>query len=103
MIEARKKFSVSVVIPAYNEENNIEKVINAVKKRKEVDEIIVVDDGSVDVTSEIAHSCEVEVITLPKNQGKGNAMKEGASKATGDIILFIDADYKNINHRIFLP
>ena len=101
MIEARKKFKVSVVIPAYNEEDNIEKVINSVKKRKEVDEIIVVDDGSIDATSTIANACgTAKVVTLSKNQGKGYAMKIGASKASGDIILFIDADFKNISHHI---
>ena len=98
MIEIRKKITISAVIPAYNEEGNIENVIRSVKKRKEVDEIVVVDDGSTDATSAIAREFDgVKVISLHENRGKGHAMKIGAERSTGDIILFIDADFKNVD------
>ena len=97
MIELRKKFIISVVIPAYNEQDHIEDVIKSVEKRKEVDEIIVVDDGSSDATAEIARKRGVKVISSKTNHGKGYAMKLGASASKGDIILFIDADFVNID------
>lgn len=97
MIKLRKNLTISVIIPAYNEQNHIENVINSVKKRKEVDEIIVVDDGSIDETTNVAKKCGVKVISLPENRGKGYAMNLGSSRASGDVLLFIDADFKNIN------
>lgn len=96
MIEIRKKLMISAIIPAYNEQDNIENVINNIKKTKEIDEIIVVDDGSTDGTHEVAKRCKVGIISLDKNKGKGHAMKVGSSHAKGDILLFLDADLKNI-------
>ena len=97
MIEIRKNLRISVIIPAYNEQDSIENVIKAIRKRKEIDEIIVVDDGSTDSTTDIARNCQVTVISTGENRGKGYAMKLGASRATGDILLFVDADLKNID------
>lgn len=97
MIELRKNLKITAIIPAFNEEDHIKDVIKSVEKRKEIDEIIVVDDGSTDATSNIAKKCGIKVIKSSENQGKGHAMKLGASKAKGDIILFIDADFKNID------
>lgn len=54
MIEIRKKLSVSVIIPAHNEERNISAVIDSAKQLDEVDEVVVVDDGSIDDTSMVA-------------------------------------------------
>jgi len=89
------KEKVSVVIPAFNEEKQIGCVIAAVKKSSYVDEIIVVDDGSVDKTSEIAEKTGVRVITK-ENGGKGSAMERGIAESTGDIIVFLDADLINL-------
>jgi len=96
MIEVRQKLKVSVVIPAYNEEENIEKVINTAKDVDEVDEILVVNDGSEDRTAEVAKQTGAKVITLEENRGKGYALKKGCEKAKGDIFIFLDADIKNI-------
>jgi glycosyltransferase involved in cell wall biosynthesis len=89
----------SVVIPAYNEEKNIKRVLKTVKlaqKASIIDEIIVVDDGSKDKTSEIAETYEVKVIRNKKNLGKGAAMKEGIAAAKNELIMFLDADLINL-------
>lgn len=81
-----------MIIPAYNEEKRIGKVLQRIPEF--VDEVIVVDDGSKDRTSEVAEkfNAKVIVIKLKQNQGKGKAMSEGIKEASGDIIVFIDAD-----------
>lgn len=84
--------NVTVVIPAYNEETNIGNVLKVLVGIKQLDEIIVVDDGSSDRTAEIAESYGVKVIKLKENLGKGGAMMVGAKSATHSIILFLDAD-----------
>jgi glycosyltransferase involved in cell wall biosynthesis len=83
---------VTVVIPAYNEENNIGNVLKVLVGIKTLDEIIVVDDGSIDSTADIAESYEIRVIRLKENLGKGGAMMKGAQLASHPSILFLDAD-----------
>ena len=83
---------VSVIIPAYNEGARIEKVISAVKDASLPSEIIVVSDGSTDDTAEIARSEGVNVIELPRNLGKGAAMKAGVCSTDADVYVFVDAD-----------
>lgn len=84
--------SVTVVIPAYNEEKTIGEVISVVKKVDLVDYIIVVSDGSCDSTAEIAKSFNVDVVELAENLGKGGALKRGVDKSSSDTIIFLDAD-----------
>lgn len=81
---------ISVIIPAYNEAKRIGKVLSKIPEF--VDEVIVVDDGSEDSTSEVAKNHGAEVIRLEENQGKGAAMREGIKKVSGDIVIFMDAD-----------
>ncbi len=83
---------VTVVIPAYNEETNIGNVLKVLVGIDILDEIIVVDDGSSDGTSEIAKSYGIKVIKLKENLGKGGAMMVGAKSASHPLILFLDAD-----------
>lgn len=90
---------LSVIIPAYNETRTIDRILTAVK---EVDlsalglarEIVVVDDGSVDDTSEIIKRKHPDVVLISHfiNQGKGNAIRTALQQATGDIVLIQDAD-----------
>ena len=83
---------ISVVIPAFNEERNIHRVLEPLHTMTEILEILVVNDGSTDRTSEIARSFGVRVLDLPRNEGKGNAMWMGLNHTSGAIVLFLDAD-----------
>ena len=79
----------SVVVPAYNEEDVIQ---HAVEKLSELfDEVIVVSDG-VDMTGEIARNAGATVVEFLHRIGKGAAIKAGISRATGDVVGFVDAD-----------
>lgn len=83
---------VAVIIPAYNEEATIGTVLGVLTKVPEIDEIVVVNDGSCDGTSQVARSHGVTVIDMQHNQGKGAALKAGAEVARADILMFLDAD-----------
>jgi glycosyltransferase involved in cell wall biosynthesis len=93
--------TLSVVIPAYNEENGIAEIAQRVLAVKQslVDvgvgelELIVVDDGSRDHTAEVAGGISgVRLIRHPKNRGYGAALKTGFANASGELIGFLDAD-----------
>ena len=88
---------LSIIIPVYNEKNTLPAVIDLVKKcNVPHKEIIIIDDGSTDGTTELLKNGlqkEVEkVIYQGKNQGKGAALRSGFSAATGDVIIIQDAD-----------
>lgn len=83
---------ITAVIPAYNEEGTIGKTVSVLCQVAEINEIIVVSDGSEDDTAEEAKKAGARVIELPENMGKGGAMMAGVALARGEIILFLDAD-----------
>ena len=83
---------VSAIIPAYNEGPRIKDVLVPLVESDLIDEIIVVDDGSLDDTSDRAIECGVRVIKLKENGGKGAAISKGLEAASGEIILLLDAD-----------
>ncbi len=92
---------ISIVLPAYNEEKNIERTVVSIANffiaKQCPYEIIVVDDGSSDATNcivkKIAHSnLAVILLAHQKNQGKGAAVKTGMLAATGNLIAFLDSD-----------
>ena len=66
-----------VIIPSYNEEKNISKVIEGIKNSISKADIAIIDDGSSDNTSLIARSLGAEVIKLPFNMGYGVALQTG--------------------------
>jgi glycosyltransferase involved in cell wall biosynthesis len=84
--------SITVVIPAFNEEKTIEATIKAVQKLDHINKILVVDDGSLDKTAELAEKTGVQVLKLSPNRGKGGAMNAAAKTIETDIVAFIDAD-----------
>jgi glycosyltransferase involved in cell wall biosynthesis len=84
--------SISVLIPAYNEEDKIEDTIKSIKGLDGVEEVVVIDDGSVDNTYQKASNLATKVIKLEQNQGKGAALNRGLEEVNGDIILLLDAD-----------
>jgi glycosyltransferase involved in cell wall biosynthesis len=85
-----KHKSISVVIPAYNEEKSIQSVIRDFSKPY-VSEIIVVDNNSTDKTAELARKSGAKVVT-ETNQGYGFALQRGMREAKGDIIILTEAD-----------
>jgi glycosyltransferase involved in cell wall biosynthesis len=83
---------VSVVIPAFNEEDAIGAVVAAMKARRPWREVLVVDDGSTDQTAARAEAAGARVIRHPYNKGNGAAVKTGIREAQGEVILLMDAD-----------
>ncbi len=95
---------VSFVVPAYNEErrlgDSLARLIEFAARQPYAAEIIVVDDGSADRTAEIAREAgeglpdrvSLRVLQHERNRGKGAAVRTGALAATGDHILYLDAD-----------
>lgn len=82
----------AAIIPAYNEELTVGDVVRRTRASGLVDEVIVVNDGSTDNTSFAARNAGATVIDLPKNLGKGAALRVGIEGLNADLILFLDAD-----------
>ena len=92
MTRTPNKRSISVVIPAKNEQASIGKVVSAVFNIMPGAEVIVVDDGSNDDTSELAEKAGARVITRPYSMGNGAAIKTGAREANGELLITMDGD-----------
>lgn len=95
---------VSIILPAFHEEKVIGRVVTSiheVMKSSALDyEIIVVDDGSTDQTSEMAHAAGARVIRHAYNLGNGAAVKTGIRHAQGDVVVLMDADGQHNPHDI---
>lgn len=89
---------LSVIIPCFNEEKTLEKIVKKVLEQKNlIYEVIIVDDNSNDLSKKIIEklSKESQIIKTffkEKNEGKGSALKKGFEMSTGDIVLIQDAD-----------
>ena len=92
MKEMFNKHLISVVLPAKNESLAIESTVASVRAHFPNVEIIVVDDGSNDGTASLAINAGARVVTHPYSKGNGAAIKTGAREATGETIVFMDAD-----------
>lgn len=83
----------AVIIPAFNEEATVGRVVEAARRCPLVDTVIVVDDGSSDETARVAAQAGARVVVLPQNRGKGAAMRRGVRESgRAQFILFLDAD-----------
>jgi glycosyltransferase involved in cell wall biosynthesis len=83
---------VSVVIPAFNEEQSIAEVVAGLRAAAAWQELLVVDDGSSDATAARAEAAGARVVSSPCNKGNGAAVKTGIREARGEVVLLIDAD-----------
>jgi dolichyl-phosphate beta-glucosyltransferase len=96
-----EKIDLSLIIPAYNEERRLPNTLESVKKyfqqQSYRNEVIVVDDGSSDRTSQIVKDFQKDqarlgLISLPENKGKGYAVRIGILHSRGRFVIFTDAD-----------
>lgn len=84
--------NVSVILPAKNESGAIRDTIKKIHALGIVDEILVINDGSTDLTQQVAEQAGAVVISHPYSKGNGAAIKTGARHASGEVIVFMDAD-----------
>ncbi|MBN2653102.1 MAG: glycosyltransferase family 2 protein [Spirochaetales bacterium] len=98
--ELMGKHSVSCVIPAYNEERFLPYVLEAINDYPGFCEIIVMDNCSTDRTAEVASRySNVTVVTNEVNLGKSGSVRKGINLAKGDVVVLLDADLRNLQHR----
>lgn len=83
--------TVSLVIPAYNEEETIRQVVEEFRKEPHLDEIVVVDNNCKDRTAEFAAAAGARVVAESK-PGYGSALLAGMTAATGDLLVLVEAD-----------
>lgn len=93
-------YMISIIVPIFNEEQTVGKlhwaIVDAMKRQSDRYEIIFVNDGSSDRTYEIAkHLKPLKLISLQRNYGETPALDVGIQEASGDIIVFLDADLQN--------
>ena len=91
------RVELTIIVPAYNEADNLARLLPTLRQQYPDAELIVVDDGSRDSTSQVATDLGARVLRMERNGGKGAALKAGFGIANGDFIVQIDAD------RQFLP
>ena len=91
--------NLAAIVPAWNEERDIHRVLDVLGPIEWLTQVLVVDDGSTDATPNVAQECadkyiSMSVLKLPKNLGKGSAMLEGirALSSEVEIVVFLDAD-----------
>ena len=84
--------TLSIILPAKNEAEGLRGTLPALKAAYPEAEIIVVDDGSTDATAQIAAEQGARVLSSPYSMGNGAAIKRGARAASGEILVFMDAD-----------
>lgn len=86
------KTSLSIILPAYNEEASVGGVVSGLVEKFPEAEVLVIDDCSTDKTCEVAQQSGAKVIQHKYNMGNGASIKTGARHAKGDVLVFMDAD-----------
>jgi glycosyltransferase involved in cell wall biosynthesis len=86
------KNKISIILPSKNEASSLQKLLPKLCSSYEDAEIIIVNDGSIDNTLDVCEKYKINVINHPYSKGNGSAIKTGARAATGDILVFMDAD-----------
>ncbi|MEE6260744.1 glucosyl-3-phosphoglycerate synthase [Plantactinospora sonchi] len=111
LLKAKGESSVSVVIPARDEEATVGAIVDTlrrhlVERTPLIDELIVVDSRSTDGTAEVATAAGARVVSqdemtrgLPRLDGKGDALWAGLAAASGDVVAFVDADLRRFSPR----
>lgn len=96
----KTKITVSCVIPYWNEEERLKNVLNEVIEVKNLAEIVCVDDASTDNSVNVIkkHYPIIKFVRLNKNVGKSSAILKGLKFVTGEYVLLLDADLRNLNH-----
>lgn len=84
--------NISIILPAKNEAAALITLLPRLRQAQPAAEIIVVDDGSVDNTEDLCVQFGIRCLSSPYSMGNGAAIKRGARAATGDILVFMDAD-----------
>ena len=84
--------SLSIILPAKNEAHGLRNLLPALKQLYPGAELVVVNDGSTDETISVCAQHKVKVVTHPYTIGNGAAVKTGARVATGEVLVFMDAD-----------
>ncbi len=86
-----KNEKISVVIPAHNEEETVREIVEEVFREAPVDEVVVVDNNSIDGTAEEIKKTKARLV-FEEKKGYGNALIKGLAEATGDLVMLFDAD-----------
>ncbi|MGE4355956.1 glycosyltransferase family 2 protein [Halothiobacillus sp.] len=84
--------ALSIILPAKNEVGAVGDTVRRIRLAFPDAEILVVNDGSTDDTAQVAEAAGARVITHPYSMGNGAAIKTGARQATGEVLVFMDAD-----------
>jgi glycosyltransferase involved in cell wall biosynthesis len=83
---------ISIVLPAKNEAEGLRRTLPGLRERFPDAQVFVVDDGSTDQTADVARQFGATALSSPYSMGNGAAIKRGARAATGDVLVFLDAD-----------
>jgi glycosyltransferase involved in cell wall biosynthesis len=83
---------ISLILPAKNEQEGLRRTLPGIRGLFPDSEVIVVDDGSTDATAAVARELGATVLSSPYSMGNGAAIKRGARAASGDVLVFMDAD-----------
>lgn len=94
--------NISIILPAKNEASSLQKLLPELTALYKNAEIIIVNDGSTDNTIDVCKQYDIKVINHPYPKGNGAAIKSGARAATGDILVFMDADGQHLVSNIEL-